>query len=674
MNEFIIKNGYFSQGSSNVTGSLTVTAGVTASLQGTASFATSASRSVSSSFATTAQTASYVLNAVSASFATSASRAVSASFAPNIYNSNGILNTSRQLDLNGASLDIFGNTGIFNVNIDDTLSAGQLSVTNGAAAIGVIGGYTGKNLSIDPSSISLDGKLIVYASKTTSTQPLEGTTINLSDNLIVTGSVGIGKNTAPSAKLDVSGSALITGSLIVSASGGTNDFQVGTNKLFVSASGNVGIGITSSAAKLHVNNTGTGNSFLVEDSANPDTTPFVIDNAGRVLIGGLTPLDFVLDNSNSTASLYVKGNPSFGPSTDYAMYINGNNCDVGLGITYGYTPTTTGIYSSATTYGGKFQASNQGAVTIYGIFAESTAYVDEFSSPLDVAVGGFFNATQAVNGIGNWVQVSSNNINTGSLIQTFGASTPSVGIQNHTGGGYPNLGIRNEVIGDAATGSYTTVSGSSSGMVGDIISVTGPGSNYALQLQDGTEGAGKVLVSQTATGKANWSTRLSGSYGLTGSLNMPSIADPGSYFSKIHVANYPIPDGSLTNGTGSVLYQYGDNNEGLILQYGNGGDEGGIKITDDGVAIFGSADTDILKVIDEDTNVQRFSINDTGQVGINKTGVTGSSTPTNAILDVNGDTIITGSLTVTGNVSSNGDSIKMSALIQASLLYLSNNF
>ena len=156
---------------------------------------------------------------------------------------------------------------------------------------------------------------------------------------------------------------------------------------------------------------------------------------------------------------------------------------------------------------------------------------------------------------------------------------------------------------------------------------------------------------------------------------MPSIADPGSNFSKIHVANYPIPDGSLTNGTGSVLYQYGDNNEGLILQYGNGGDEGGIKITDDGVAIFGAGDEDILKVIDEDTNVQRFSINDTGQVGINKTGVTGSSTPTNAILDVSGDTIITGSLKVTHNLQGDlGTHIDTNALIQASLLYLSNNF
>jgi hypothetical protein len=40
---------------------------------------------------------------------------------------------------------------------------------------------------------------------------------------------------------------------------------------------------------LRITNTGTGNSFLVEDSANPDSTPFVIDASGNVGIGKTTP-------------------------------------------------------------------------------------------------------------------------------------------------------------------------------------------------------------------------------------------------------------------------------------------------------------------------------------------------------------------------------------------------
>lgn len=42
-NEFIIKNGFFSQGNSTITGSLNVTAGITGSIEGTSSYALTAS-------------------------------------------------------------------------------------------------------------------------------------------------------------------------------------------------------------------------------------------------------------------------------------------------------------------------------------------------------------------------------------------------------------------------------------------------------------------------------------------------------------------------------------------------------------------------------------------------------------------------------------------------------
>ena len=54
----------------------------------------------------------------------------------------------------------------------------------------------------------------------------------------------------------------------------------------------VGIGTTVPTAKLHVLQTGSANSFLVQDVAS-DTTPFVIDAAGRVGIGTTTPSDSI---------------------------------------------------------------------------------------------------------------------------------------------------------------------------------------------------------------------------------------------------------------------------------------------------------------------------------------------------------------------------------------------
>jgi len=76
-NEFTARNGIIAKNNSVITGSLIVTQGITGSLFGTASFATSASYALSTSLA---QTASYVLNAVSASLATLSQTANTASY------------------------------------------------------------------------------------------------------------------------------------------------------------------------------------------------------------------------------------------------------------------------------------------------------------------------------------------------------------------------------------------------------------------------------------------------------------------------------------------------------------------------------------------------------------------------------------------------------------------
>ena len=108
--------------------------------------------------------------------------------------------------------------------------------------------------------------------------------------------------------------------------------NISSGDVYIGENGNVnvGIGTSSPTAKLHINNVTTGNTILLEDFTNPDSTPFVIDNNGSVGIGTLTPNatldikspnDFINSygvrwfNSGSTRGLNI--------DNDGSLYLNG---------------------------------------------------------------------------------------------------------------------------------------------------------------------------------------------------------------------------------------------------------------------------------------------------------------------------------------------------------------
>ena len=101
-------------------------------------------------------------------------------------------------------------------------------------------------------------------------------------------------------------------------------------RMRITSAGNVGIGTSAPGALLNVvantstdavriTQTGAGNALVVEDSANPDSTPFVIDNAGVVGIGEVSP------SSYASSGLVLKSATAFTPSIFNWNTTNDNN-------------------------------------------------------------------------------------------------------------------------------------------------------------------------------------------------------------------------------------------------------------------------------------------------------------------------------------------------------------
>jgi hypothetical protein len=123
--------------------------------------------------------------------------------------------------------------------------------------------------------------------------------------------------TALGTKAPLDSPTLITPVLGVATATSINGTAIPTSKTlvatdttaFVATAGGSNITVASgSTVPLRITNEGSGNSFVVEDSANPDTSPFVIDAAGNVGIGTSSPsLKLSVSGSLSASTQVVAG-------------------------------------------------------------------------------------------------------------------------------------------------------------------------------------------------------------------------------------------------------------------------------------------------------------------------------------------------------------------------------
>jgi hypothetical protein len=141
--------------------------------------------------------------------------------------------------------------------------------------------------------------------------------------------VGIGTFTSPATLARTTILSSSNGGSVVTFGAGTKDVFISlpASKTNVEDQPNL-IEVNSSSAALRITQTGAGNSLVVEDSANPDSTPFVVDASGNVGIGTSAPvgkLDIVtgtyrayFDDPGGTSvrlNGVVANNSAYGPLT-----------------------------------------------------------------------------------------------------------------------------------------------------------------------------------------------------------------------------------------------------------------------------------------------------------------------------------------------------------------------
>jgi hypothetical protein len=311
----------------------------------------------------------------------------------------------------------------------------------------------------------------------------------------------------------ISGSSLNAPNLIISG---------GTQSIF---SGN------SSSNLVRITQTGSGNAFVVEDSSNPDSTPFVVDAAGNVAVGsGSTSNKFIVSNGTNdvftvntvNSTVWARGAGNVSSNTSFGENSLDSNTTGTSNTAFGQnalTTVTTGSNNSA--FGrAALQSSNGNENGGFGISSliflssgnsnvglgfQSGIYITDGVTQLTNAGSSIFigaNTKALDNNQTNQIVIGHNTTGNGSNSVTLGNdSITKTILQGNVGINTTTPSEKLQVSGN------TIVSGTISG--GTMVITTQPTSGYTTT---------QILMRNSTTGQVEITDRTSPSiynYGMT---------------------------------------------------------------------------------------------------------------------------------------------------------------
>ena len=361
---------------------------------------------------------------------------------------------------------------------------------------------------------------------------------------------------------DVVGPASSTDNAVVRFDGATGKL-VQNSGVTIDDSGNMVISVNSATDALRITQTGAGNALVVEDSSNPDSSPFVVDASGNVGIGTTTPAAAFSVVDNDTLFYQEANVVAQYTFRSYASTV-GNRAQINIDRYKGTYSSPTPVASGDTMGWLNFRGYD-GSLALNGatIRALVTGAVSTNVLPTDLAFytnGGASNVTERMR------IDSAGRVGIG--------ATPNASEQFRVSGtGLSNSTVRAGYA-TATFSSATTVAGFgwSTSLSTAAASFTLP-VIYHFQATQGTFGAGSTVTDQygfhvgsgligatnnygfysdIASGTGRWNFYANGTAEnyLGGNLKIGSTAARGTTAGTNHLSifNGTAPAGTLTNG------------------------------------------------------------------------------------------------------------------------------
>lgn len=306
------------------------------------------------------------------------------------------------------------------------------------------------------------------------------------------------------------------------------NYKLKTGPLLVTNESTVGTVIegSTSVPALRITQTGSGNALLVEDDANPDSTPVVINTSGQLVIGATTA------PGSTTAGLSLTSDSASAPTSNI---LSRRNSTDSTGTTIDLYKARGSLASPTTVVSGD----NAGTITFSAYDGTNFLPTAQIKSSVDATPGTNDmpgNLVISTTADGASTLTTRLTVNSAGLVTVPGGLSGPIGATGATTGVFTTLGISGALsLSGAAGTSGQVLTSAGAGVVPtwstlttvNKVTITAPATSATLTIADGKT----ATVNNTLTFAGTDSTTMTfpPTSSNIGYLEIPQNAQTGSY-------------------------------------------------------------------------------------------------------------------------------------------------